>query len=44
MDNKVILIENWEKDKKDTTINIELMQKMDRYWIDIRFLLDKKDE
>lgn len=32
-----------EKIPEDNGIDIELMEKMDRYGIDIRFLLDKKD-
>jgi len=32
-----------EVENKNNDIDIELMEKMDRYGIDIRFLLDKKD-
>lgn len=32
-----------KKIPEDNGIDIELMEKMDRYGIDIRFLLDKKD-
>jgi len=38
------LNDNLDKIPEDNGIDIELMEKMDRYGIDIRFLLNKKDD